>query len=116
MTRLPVEFGRELGDVHRIPPVVAGPVGDVLDQRGVRPVGRLRQQLVEQCADAVHDVDVVGGWLSPPRLTMVTAGSVWSRYRTKFDPMNPAPPVMRMVFMRWFSSGGVPSQRRRGSQ
>src|SRR5712691_11863889 len=58
LARLPTELAAQLCRIHRIAPVMAGPVGDKADQAGMRAMRRSRQQLVEQVADRGHDFEV----------------------------------------------------------
>src|SRR5216683_5275494 len=58
LARLPAELATELCRIHRIAPVMAGPVSDKADQPGMRPMRRFRQKLVEQVADRGHDFEV----------------------------------------------------------
>src|SRR5579862_7933700 len=57
-TRLPAEFAPDFRRIHRIAPVMAGPIGDEGDQPRVRAVRRLWLQLVEQVADQGHNVEI----------------------------------------------------------
>src|SRR5712691_7154941 len=58
LARLPAELAAELCRIHRIAPVVAGPVGDKADEARVRPMGRGWRELVEEAADLGHDLEV----------------------------------------------------------
>src|SRR5207247_8855551 len=57
LTRLPAELAPDPRDVHRIAPVVAGPVGDERNEVGVRPAPA-RPRLVEQRAERLHHLVV----------------------------------------------------------
>ena len=55
---MPAELRFELARVDRIAPVVARPIGHKADQVCVRRVGGLRHKLVQQRANATHDLQV----------------------------------------------------------
>src|SRR5690606_35615490 len=48
--RLPAKLAPDLGRIYRVARVMAGAVCDKGDEIGVRPVGRMRQQLVQKGA------------------------------------------------------------------
>src|SRR6516165_378975 len=47
----PPQLAPDLGDIHRVAPVVARTIGYKGDQPLMRPIGRSRQHLVEQQTD-----------------------------------------------------------------
>ena len=58
LLRLPAEVRLDPGKVDGVPAVVTGTVLDVGDEPGVRPVGRLRKDLVHDVAEGGHQFDV----------------------------------------------------------
>ena len=54
----PAQLAADLRCVHGIAPVVTGPVGHKGDQPVMRPMRRVREHLVEQPADRMHDIQI----------------------------------------------------------
>src|SRR5690242_2543742 len=58
LARRPAKFAPDLGDVHRVAPVMTRPVCNECDKLSVRPMCRARQHFVEQPADPGYDIEV----------------------------------------------------------